>query len=619
MKILRQLGPIALVAASAVLFGACGTAKPVPEPAPTAVVETPAAPEPVKPADIRIDVVGVSDTHGWAMTHDDRLPDGSILKTGGLATFAGYVNILRKQLPDGVVLVDAGDDFQGTLLSNLFEGQSVVEAMNLMDFDAMAVGNHEFDYGPVGPKAIAGEGDDPLGALKAVAASAKHPVLSYNLRNKADGRIPEGLDQKGFTIVERQGVKIGIVGLTTPSTIGSSNPANLKDVQFRDLVSSSIEGAQAAKEAGAEVLVGVFHEGNSCKSLKNPNDLSSCDIDRGLIKALSQMPTGLFDVVVGGDSHARIGHFVNGMAVIQSAAQLRNFGVVELTLDGETHRPVAGKTVIRSSIPVCQQVIRGQGHCNTRWLKADVGVVLEDAVFEGETVVPDAAVAEVVARYEAKVAEKKAESLDATVAEPMYRSYRSESALGNAMSDVLRQSSKADFAMLNSGGLRVDLPAGPMTYGTLYEILPFDNMTATLKLTGAELAEMFGVLFSSTHGVPQVSGMKMTVEICTDGAHVTKMTDAKGRKVNLKDNKKVYTVATSDFMASGGDGLKKFLQGLPEGKVDTGAFNEKTMRDEIADAIRAAKKFPAPGVDGRITLAKCSDPSKVTEVAVKYE
>src|SRR5260370_34602734 len=106
-----------------------------------------------KAAPIRLTIVGTNDLHGWI---------------GGLPTFAGYLSILRADNPGGTLLLDAGDLFQGTLAANLSEGAVVIDAYNYLGYQATAIGNHEFDYGPEGPASVPQQpDDDPVGALKA--------------------------------------------------------------------------------------------------------------------------------------------------------------------------------------------------------------------------------------------------------------------------------------------------------------------------------------------------------------------------------------------------------------------------------------------------------------------
>ena len=153
------------------------------EQSPVAVVKPPpvAATPAASNQPLRVTIVGTNDVHGWVMGMKERFPRGEI-RYGGAATFAAYMQVLRQDNPNGVVLVDAGDLFQGTLVSNLTEGSVVIEAFNQLGYDAAAIGNHEFDYGPVGPISAATQATvDPFGALKARIAQAKFPLLSTNI------------------------------------------------------------------------------------------------------------------------------------------------------------------------------------------------------------------------------------------------------------------------------------------------------------------------------------------------------------------------------------------------------------------------------------------------------
>lgn len=134
----------------------------------------------VRATPIRITLVGTNDVHGWVATQHEKVAGGDLVY-GGAAVLAGYLRILRDENPDGVVLVDGGDLFQGTLISNLTEGSAVIDAYNALGYAAAAVNNHEFDYGPVGPLSAAKPGLDPFGALKARIAEARFSLLTANV------------------------------------------------------------------------------------------------------------------------------------------------------------------------------------------------------------------------------------------------------------------------------------------------------------------------------------------------------------------------------------------------------------------------------------------------------
>jgi 5'-nucleotidase len=151
---------------------------------------------------VTLSIVGTNDLHGGILQRGDR---------GGLALLGGYVaNIRAARVRDGgaVLLIDAGDMFQGTLESNLNEGQSVIAAYNALGYAAAAVGNHDFDFGPVGPASTPLQPtDDPQGALKARAAQATFPFLAANIIDNATGRPAEWPNIRPSTIVMASGVQ----------------------------------------------------------------------------------------------------------------------------------------------------------------------------------------------------------------------------------------------------------------------------------------------------------------------------------------------------------------------------------------------------------------------------
>ncbi|HEU4729594.1 MAG TPA: hypothetical protein VFT22_16965, partial [Kofleriaceae bacterium] len=170
-------------------------------PRPTsAVASTPTARAPVT-----LSIIGTNDLHGAL----ERLP-----------VFAGFVANLRaaRAADGGVLLLDGGDMFQGTLESNLTEGADVVRAYNYLGYAAAAVGNHEFDYGPVGPAVTAASAaDDPRGALKARASEARFPFVVSNIVDAASQQRIDWPNMPASTMVEVAGIKVGIVGATTES------------------------------------------------------------------------------------------------------------------------------------------------------------------------------------------------------------------------------------------------------------------------------------------------------------------------------------------------------------------------------------------------------------------
>ena len=189
---------------------------------------------------IVISIVGTNDLHGGILPRDGR---------GGLALFGGYINNLRAvRAHDGAtLLIDAGDMFQGTLESNLGEGATVVAAYNALGYTAATIGNHEFDFGPVGPAVTpAKPGDDPRGALKARAAEAKFAVLAANLIDDATKRAVEWPNVRPSVIVEAAGMRVGIVGVMTLRALAATMSGNVKGLSVAPLAATIAAQATAS-------------------------------------------------------------------------------------------------------------------------------------------------------------------------------------------------------------------------------------------------------------------------------------------------------------------------------------------------------------------------------------
>ncbi|MCP3057724.1 bifunctional metallophosphatase/5'-nucleotidase [Myxococcus sp. K38C18041901] len=586
------LRPLRLGLLSALVVS-CASHPPAPEAPPTAPAAVQAAPEPV-----RLSVVGTNDLHGWVMPSRGNLADGTAVEQGGLATFAGYLSILRAENPDGVLLLDGGDLFQGTLASNLTEGAVVIDAMNTLGYVASALGNHEFDYGPVGPRSVAMEGDDPFGALKARITQARFPILGVNVTDAQTGVSPTWLGNTGTLLVERRGVKVGIVGIATPHTPEVTNPVNVASLRFAPLASSALAAATDLRARGAEVVIAIAHAGAVCKRHDDPRDISSCDRgDSEIIEMLEALPEGTLDAVVAGHTHQPVGHFVRGTPVIETSGRGRAFGLVELFVDPTTRKVLPERTTMQGSIPVCERVEATLGTCDERKLKDRNKVELVAATFRGQPVVADAALGTQLAGALAKVEEMQKRPLGIRVPQKLTRDYDAESPLGNVLADALNQLGMTGIAVINSGGLRADLPAGELTYGAIFEVLPFDNTLSVVTLTGAQLTKLLEGAYSRKGGTLQVAGLKVHLEQCNGVTRMVSVTKANGKPI---EPNKLFQVAMPDFLARGGSGMDEVLKTLPPGSVNLGESQALTLRDALVAHWRLRGKPLAAPTPGRI-------------------
>src|SRR5262245_54856250 len=290
------------------------------------------------PRPITITVVGTNDLHGGFAPREGR---------GGLALFAGYLaNVRQARARDGgaVVLVDAGDMFQGTLESNLEEGAPVIAAYNALGYDAAAVGNHDFDYGPAGPPSVPrSPADDPFGALEARAAEARFPFLAANILVATTQEPVAWRNVRPTTIVEKAGVKVGIVGVSTETTLHTTMAANVATLAMAPLAETIAARAAALRKQGAAIVVVAAHAGGDCRDFKDPDDLSSCAPGQEIVAIANALPGGLVDAIVAGHRHEGMAHRVNGIAIVEAFTGGRSFSRVDIAFDSGQRRVLSAR------------------------------------------------------------------------------------------------------------------------------------------------------------------------------------------------------------------------------------------------------------------------------------
>lgn len=501
--------------------------------------------------DVTISIVGTTDLHGRLQGERGR---------GGLALFGGYLaNLRAARAADGggVVLVDSGDTFQGGIESNLSEGAAVIDAYNALGYTALAVGNHDFEYGALDDAdALDRRGADLRGALKARAAQARFPFLAANLLE--DGAPAAWPNIVPSTIVEVAGVRVGLVGVMTFDALSMTIAANVRGLQTTPLADAVQREAAALRARGAQAVIVVSHAGGECSRFDDPTDLSSCDEWSEIFDVVRRVPKGLVDVVMAGHTHANVAHVVNGVAIAQTFSVGRGFSRVDLTIDGVSRR-------VRTARPHRPEILcthhTPSGEC------ADPGAPgAIEARYEGKTVTPDAHVTAAMAPALARVQSLRDAALGPVLDAPVVRGAPElESPLGNLFAEAMRGATPgADAAITygtGPGGLRMDLPAGPLTIGGLYDAFPFDNRVVTRTMTGAELRAVVAAHLQRPRWWARTLGLA--------GLHVRVACGAAGQQAEvtrdtgapIRDDE-VLKVVLSDFIA-GRDRVRQAMEDDP--------------------------------------------------------
>ena len=481
-----------------------------------------------------LSIVGTTDLHGRVLPSNGR---------GGLALLGGYLSNLRgARAADGgaVLLLDAGDTFQGGIESNLSEGALVVDAYNALGYDALAIGNHEFEYGARDDNASGTGESDMRGALKAAAVRARFPLLAANVIDEATGRPVTWPNVRPSTVVDTAGLRVGIVGVMTYDGLTKTLAANVQGLATAPLIPSVEAEARRLRERGVDVVVVLAHAGGWCEQFDDPADLSSCDDDAEIFRLARGLPSGLVDAVVAGHTHAGVAHEVAGIPIVQAYSRGAAFARLDLTIE----RGVG----VRSS-----RIFAPQGLCAA--IGPD-GACREGgstpASYETAPVRPDASVVAAMQPELDRVRRWRAVPLGILIETPLPRNPEDfESPLANLFADALLAAVPgADVAIglgARRGGLRTDVAAGALTRGSLYDVFPFDNRVVTLRLTGAQLRQALVVaLARGRRGVPGLSGARVEVR-CEGERPTVDLAWPSGVPIRPTD---ALVVATTDFFAA---------------------------------------------------------------------
>lgn len=388
-----------------------------------------------------------------------------------------------------VLLLDAGDTLHGKPIFNLTQGENAVKLLNAVGYDAMVLGNHDFNYG--------------LPRLQELAQEMNFPLLAANVTQKKSGELFCG----DHVVLEKDGRKYGIFGLTTPETAYKSNPLQVADLDFGDPIASAQKEVAALQEAGADYIIALCHIGMD----------SATEIPSTAIAAA--VPE--IDVLIDGHSHTELpeGQEVNGVLLASTGEYLNHIGVVTIASTGEKSAGlVDSESFLEQNKDIADKIATMQAETD-----AQLNVVI------GHTAV----------------------TLDGERAHVR----TGETNLGNLVTDALRQQTGANIALHNGGNLRMTIPAGDVTKAQVLSVMPFSNYVVVKRLDGATLKEALEKGVSEYPGefggFPHVSGMTFTFNPNAPvGRRITTVTIG-GNALNEGQS---YTLATNDFTAVGGDG-----------------------------------------------------------------
>lgn len=466
---------------------------------------------------------------------------------GGVARIKAAVDAKRAEMAgENLLVLDAGDPFQGSLFYTTYKGAAEAEFMEAIGYDAMAVGNHEFDDGPEG--------------LAKFIEMVSFPVVSGNLDLSGSAELNGKVED--HVVLEVGGKKIGIVSALATDTVETSSPG--ADVIFQDEIEALTADVAALEADGVDIIIALTHVGL-------PVDMKIAEAVPGL------------DLVIGGHSHTLLSNtaerasgpyptMVGDVPVVQAYAYSKYLGMITLTFDD------AGNLTSAEGEPIL----------------LDASITPDEAML--------ARVAEMggpIEELKARVVAETSEAIDGDRSVCRTQECPMGTLVAEAMLDRVKDQG-VQIAIQNGGGLRASIDAGEVTMGEVLTVLPFQNTLATFEITGQQVIDALENGVSQVEEVkgrfPQVAGLKFTWDpsVAPLEGRIQEVMVAEGDAFVPIDPAKTYLAVSNNYMRSGGDGYKVFTE----------ATNAYDFGPDLADVLAeymAANAPVTPMTDGRIS------------------
>jgi len=436
-------------------------------------------------AEKEIVILSINDFHG------SLAPAG---KNAGAVKLADALKTEKAKNPEGTIIVSGGDNYQGSAMSNILYGEPVSAVFKEMGIELSAVGNHEFDWG-----------------INRINKWAEDGGFTFVCTNIYDKRTDQPVDwAEPYAIIEKEGVKVGFIGLATPETAYKTKKVYVENYEFRDPVEIITEWIPKVKDAGADIVIALTHLGSFQDKEGNITGEAAdlCAVDG-------------VDAVISAHTHQSVCGLVNSKPLVQAYKYGRSFAKLTFIFD-ENNKLVSAEPF------------------------------LDHLYARADTLKDDANTIAIYGKYEEELGPVLGKILGKTTVDLDHDRYAGPSLLGEWTCEIMKDAAGVQIGMTNGGGLRCPVPAGEITAGKLYEVMPFDNYLYTMKLSGADVkSNIEHGIMNDDIGWVQVAGVKVTYNPGAEaGNRITSMVLEDGTPIEMD---KYYTVVTNDFMFTGGD------------------------------------------------------------------
>lgn len=472
----------------------------------------------------KITTISTNDTHG-------RFDEKSSSKAG-LKYIAAYADAHNPDL-----LLDVGDLIQGTAMSNLDKGETILEIANYMGYDAIAVGNHEFDFGFENFQTLAEKTVSPF-----IAANVRYSTTPVGQENNKPStgikanEVGERILPPSVVKTIRGDLKVGIIGIATPETKTTTHPKNVENLEFTDVVEETKMEIKELKKQNINFITVLSHTGQ---------------------ELATQIATELgddVDLIIDGHSHVNYQTQVGNTYIMQSGSYgdtirhttfdfNKKTGLIEnfKSKSVESDELLQYKNMV--DINIENKIAKLRNNLNKEFSKT----VVENLPYKlnGDR--------EDVRRRETNLGNLAADA------------YYSEA---NKILAEKTPGSKVDFAILNSGGIRASIKEGKVTEENLYDVFPFGNFLAVADVPGKNIIEAFKRSVTTDGLAGYMLQVSEQIQIKEENGKFTFKIKKEGTQEFVDiDESKTYKIATLDFLFAGGDGYSMLDYRKPENNI----------------------------------------------------
>ena len=440
---------------------------------------------------VNLHLIWTNDVHGHIAPEPARFMNPNFPPPlGGGASAAAYIKSVRKDAErrgEDLLLVDAGDFFQGAPVGTKTQGTSMVSYYDMLGYDALVPGNHDFDLGRDNAERLA--------------RLMKTPWVCANLREESTGEIVDWCVPT--MMIEKAGVKIGILGIITPGTVSMAFPENIKGLIFDPMPETIERYRDELREQGADIVFLLIHEG-----LPFDPEAGWQQIAKGAVESSD-------DVV--GDQRGAYGRAYGGSLNLMELMNM--IPGIDIAVGGHTHRGYLEPWIDPTNHTLCFETFGNGSSIGHAILKIDAGtrsVVGYEAPHDRGVIVtlfedelwPDAEMAAAIRPFIAETEAEMNKVVGSTLVN-LTRGGPGSNLVGNLVTDAMRTYFDADFAFQNMGGLRADVPSGDITARDVFGVLPFGNELVVVSMPGSLLRRIVERKVAGDSGGICVSGIEL--------------------------------------------------------------------------------------------------------------